>query len=112
VVHGQRLTARNEKSNRVGRESQAAFFFLSAYPIKATATKSPDKFEPVTLTITLQSQREVDAFHGIFNLSPVCAFFCERGGNSSEIRAALQGYTKLSAQEHDALRNGVVAYYK
>jgi drug/metabolite transporter (DMT)-like permease len=27
VVHGQRLTARNEKSNRVGRESQAAFFF-------------------------------------------------------------------------------------
>jgi hypothetical protein len=25
VVHGQRLAARNEKSNRVGRESRAAF---------------------------------------------------------------------------------------
>jgi hypothetical protein len=58
--------------------------------VAATRLESPPKFEPVTLTITFEHEREIAAFFGVMSHSSICDVLRGAGVNPSDIRDAIK----------------------
>jgi hypothetical protein len=55
--------------------------------------KQNNNFTPVTLTITLESAREVAAMFALFNFKPIIEIVSARGIECQEITSYLEGST-------------------
>jgi hypothetical protein len=53
--------------------------------MKATATKTHNvpAFEPITVSITFETQRELDIFGALFSYTPICDLFRTPGENQN-----------------------------
>jgi hypothetical protein len=61
--------------------------------MKATLNTTSATFEPIELTLTFETQKEVDAFFGIMNYIPISDtvdILSDNGGFSANIRDALR----------------------
>jgi hypothetical protein len=57
--------------------------------MKATARKKEPPFQPVELTLVLDSQDQVDGVYAIFNIPALCEFFGALGGKACLVRDAI-----------------------
>lgn len=57
--------------------------------VAATRNETPPKFEPVTLSITLETLDEAAAMFAIFNVNTTCEVSRQAGISPSQIRDAI-----------------------
>jgi len=57
----------------------------------------PTNFNPVDLTITFESEDELQAFHAIFNFTPICDAVRPYGLNTIMIREELENHSVACA---------------
>lgn len=60
--------------------------------MQVKAEQVPTSFEPVYITLILETQGEIDGLHGFFNNAHVCTFAESAGFNPTKIRASLSKY--------------------
>jgi len=60
---------------------------------KVTVTQEKDQFKPITVSITLENQQEVDALYCVFNYTQIIAFLNKNGISGNLIQSALKRYS-------------------